>query len=83
MIPQYIRNRIEPHLKAHLNKNTYYYIDYMFEECYRTNVKGYAMITLRPPLNSAQLGGFQFMEITGNFWDMVNWEETRRDGELL
>lgn len=82
MLAKEIRARILPHLRARLSKESYDKIPWMFQECYATYHDGFRMITVRPPFTT-ELGGFQFYEITGSFYTMVNFDEIKKEGERL
>lgn len=80
MVSEELKERIIPKLKQCINKSSYKWIDWMFEEAYETTHDGFKMITVRPPPNSNLVVGFTFYQCTGCFYDTPIFNRVRRVG---
>ena len=79
MISQRLQDKITPHLKKIVTKDTYRKFPWMFNEVYYTVEDHGIGVNLRPE-PYAEIGSLQFDLLTGTFLRTTNWEETKRRG---
>lgn len=83
MVSEELKERIIPKLKPCIRKESWRWIDWMFEEAYETTHDGFKMITIRPPPNSNLVVGFMFYECTGCFYDTPLFYKIKAKGKRI